>query len=133
MFFHCVNEDIKQAHQICGTGHVFRVELHTGDLITLIYIWPTELNHFWTALSHPPLPEQRLCVVYDAFTGVIVGVGKEDVPVFGQGVGVDGEPVVLTGDEAAVCSLMDARLVVTTVTVPEIKDQITKFIHCSLF
>lgn len=68
--------------------------------------------------------------MYDAFTGVVVGVGKEDVPVFGQGVGVDGEPVVLTGDKAAICSLVDARLVVTTVTVPEIKNQITEFIHC---
>lgn len=66
--------------------------------------------------------------MYDAFTGVIIGVGKEDIPVFRQGFGVDGEPVVLTGDEAAICSLMDARLVVTAVTIPEIKNQITEFI-----
>lgn len=63
------------------------------------------------------LPEHGFCVVHDALVGVIVGVGEEDVPVLGQGVGVDGEPVVLTGDEAAICSLMDARLVVSTVTV----------------
>lgn len=71
--------------------------------------------------------------MHDAFTCVIVGVGKEDVPVFGQGLGVDGEPVVLTGDEAATCSLVDAGLVVTTVTVPEVKSQISQFMHCSLF
>lgn len=65
------------------------------------------------------LPEHGLRVVYDALAGVVVGVGEEDVPVFGQGVGVDGEPVVLTGDEAAVCSLVDAGLVVATVTVPD--------------
>lgn len=64
-------------------------------------------------------PEDGLCVVYDALIGVIVGVGEEDVPAFGQRVGVDGEPVVLAGDEAAVGSLVDARLVVAAVTVPE--------------
>lgn len=64
-------------------------------------------------------PEHGLCVVYDALIGVIVGVGKEDVPVSGQGVRVDSEAVVLTGDEAAIGSLVDARLVVATVTVPE--------------
>lgn len=57
--------------------------------------------------------------MYDALVGMIIGVGKEDIPVLRQGVGVDGEPVVLTGDEAALCSLVDARLVVATVTVPE--------------
>lgn len=68
---------------------------------------------------HSRSPEQGLCVVYDALVGMIIGVGKEDIPVLRQGVGVDGEPVVLTGDEAALCSLVDARLVVATVTVPE--------------
>lgn len=57
--------------------------------------------------------------MYDALAGVVVGVGEEHVPVFGQRLGVDGEPVVLTGDEAAVCSLVDAGLVVATVTVPD--------------
>lgn len=57
--------------------------------------------------------------MYDALAGVIVGVGEENVPVFGQSVGVDGEPVVLAGDEAAICPLVDAWLVVATVTVPE--------------
>ena len=69
------------------------------------------------------LPEHGLCVVYDALVGVVVGVGEQDVPVCRQRVGVDGEPVVLTGDEAAVCSFMDARLVVTTVTVPETRER----------
>lgn len=78
------------------------------------------------------LPEQWLCVVYDAFTGVVIGVGKEDVPVPRQSLRVDSEAVVLTGDEAAICSLVDARLVVTTVAVSEIEDQITEFINCSL-
>lgn len=57
--------------------------------------------------------------MYDALIGVVIGVGKEDVPALGQGVGGNSEPVVLTGDEAAIRSLVDARLVVATVTVPE--------------
>ena len=69
------------------------------------------------------LPEQGFCVVYNALAGVIVGVGKEDVPVFRQGVGVDSEAVVLTGDEAAICPVVDARLVVATVTVPERRER----------
>lgn len=73
------------------------------------------------------LPEQGVCVVHDALIGVIVGVGKEDIPVFGQGVGVDGEPVVLTGDKAAIGSLVDARLVVATVTVPERQKSTCRF------
>lgn len=64
-------------------------------------------------------PEDGLCIVYDALIGVIVGVGEEDVPAFGQRVGVDGEPMVLAGDEAAVGSLVDAWLVVAAVTIPE--------------
>lgn len=71
-------------------------------------------------MCHPTqLPEQGLRVVYDALVGMIVGVGEENVPVFGHSVWVDGEPVVLTGDEAAICPLVDAWLVVATVTVPE--------------
>lgn len=61
--------------------------------------------------------------MYDALVGMIIGVGEEDIPVFRQRVGVDSEPVVLTGDEAATCSLVDARLVVATVTVPEKKEK----------
>lgn len=57
--------------------------------------------------------------MHDALAGVVVGICEEHVPVFGQSVGVHGEPVVLTGDEAALCPVMDARLVVSTVTVPE--------------
>lgn len=57
--------------------------------------------------------------MHDAFAGVVVGVGEKDVPVIRQRVDVDGKPVVLAGDEAAVCSFVDARLVVATVTVSE--------------
>lgn len=57
--------------------------------------------------------------MYDALVGVVIGVGEEDVPVFRQCGGVDGKPVILAGDEAALCSLVYARLVVTTVPVPE--------------
>lgn len=64
-------------------------------------------------------PEDGLAVVHDALVGVIVGVGEEDVPAAGQRVGVDGEAVVLAGDEAAVRPLVDARLVVAAVAVPE--------------
>ena len=65
------------------------------------------------------LPEQGMHVVYDALVGVVIGVGEEDVPVRGERVGVHSEAVVLTGDEAAICSVVDAGLVVASVTVPE--------------
>ena len=61
--------------------------------------------------------------MYDSLIGMIIGVGKEDIPVFRQGVGVDSEPMVLTGDIAAICSLVDARLVVAAVTVPETREE----------
>lgn len=64
-------------------------------------------------------PEQGLGVVHDALVGVVVSVGEEDVPVLRQRVRVDGEAVILAGDEAAVRSLVYAGLVMTTVTVPE--------------
>lgn len=57
--------------------------------------------------------------MHDALVGVVVGVGEEDVPAGGQRVGVDGEAVVLAGDEAAVRPLVDARLVVAAIAVPE--------------
>lgn len=57
--------------------------------------------------------------MYDALVGVVVGVGEEDVPALRQRVRVDGEAVILAGDEAAICSLVYAGLVVTTVPVPE--------------
>lgn len=69
------------------------------------------------------LPEERLRVVHDAFAGVIVGVGEEHVPVLRQGPRVHSEAVVLTGDEAALGSFMDAGLVVTTVPVPGITNE----------
>lgn len=56
--------------------------------------------------------------MHDALVGFIVGIGEEDVPAFRKTVGVDGEAVVLTGDEAAVGALVDARLVVATVSIP---------------
>lgn len=71
-------------------------------------------------------PEDGLGVVHDALVGVIVGVGEEDVPSVGQRVGVDGEAVVLAGDEAAVRPVVNARLVVATVAVPERKGQRSK-------
>lgn len=83
----------------------------TKDLITPFIHIPL--------MSLSELPEQGFRVVHDALIGVIIGVGKQDVPVFGQRVGVDGEAVVLTGDEASSRSLVDARLVVPTVTVPK--------------
>ncbi len=30
--FHGVEEDVKQADQVCGTGHVLWVELNTGKM-----------------------------------------------------------------------------------------------------
>ena len=66
-----------------------------------------------------PVPEERLCVVHDALAGLVVGVGEEDVPVRGQGQGVHSEAVVLAGDEAALRALVDAGLVVASVTIPE--------------
>lgn len=73
-------------------------------------------------MSQSPLPEQGFCVVHDALVSMIIGVGEEDVPVFRQGVRVDSKAVVLTGDEAAICSLVDARLVVATVTVSKTRE-----------
>lgn len=69
--------------------------------------------------SRRRLPEEGFCFVYDALVGVVVGVGEEHVPLVRQGVWVDSEAVVLTGDEAATCPVVDARLVVATVTIPE--------------
>lgn len=57
--------------------------------------------------------------MHDALVGVIVGVSEEDVPSIGQRVWVDGKTVILAGDEAAVRPLVDARLVVAAVAVPE--------------
>lgn len=79
--------------------------------------------------------------MYDALVGVVIGVGEEDVPVLRQCGGVDGKSVILAGDEAALCSLVYARLVVTTVPVPaqEAKDfnictqninVFTEFVYC---
>lgn len=64
-------------------------------------------------------PEQGLGVVYDALVGAVVGIGEEDVPVLRQRVRVDGKAVILAGDKAAICSLVYAGLIVTTVPVPE--------------
>lgn len=64
-------------------------------------------------------PEDGLGVVHDALVGVIVGVGEEDVPAVGQRVGVDSKAMVLAGDETAVRPVVDARLVVAAVAVPE--------------
>lgn len=56
--------------------------------------------------------------MHNALIGLVVGVGEEDIPVTGQGLGVNSEAVVLAGDEAAVCALVDTRLVVASVTIP---------------
>jgi len=123
--FHGVEEDIEQADQVCGTGHVLWVELNTGkkrkkSITKGLNTW---FNYFTNISLHyhvtAPSPEQGFGVVHDALIGLIIGVGEEDVPVFGQGAGVDGEAVVLTGDEASIRSLMDARLVMATVTIPK--------------
>lgn len=57
--------------------------------------------------------------MHDALAGPVVGVGEEHVPALGEGERVHGKPVVLGGDEAAARALVDARLVVATVPVPE--------------
>lgn len=61
--------------------------------------------------------------MYDALVAVVVGVGEEDVPVLRQRVRVDGKTVILAGDEAAICSLVYAGLVVTTIPVPERQEE----------
>lgn len=119
---HGVEENVKQADQVSRTGHVLRVELNAEKRTkSLNHIRSLSPATFWHSCRVRALPEQRFGVVHDALIGVVVGVGEEDVPVLRQGVGVDGEAVVLTGDEAAVCPFVDARLVVATVTVPERK------------
>lgn len=57
--------------------------------------------------------------MHDALVGVIIGVSEEDVPAFGQCVWVNGEAMILAGDETAVRPLVDAWLVVAAVAVPE--------------
>lgn len=118
---HCVQEDVKQADEVGGSSRVLRVELNAfrqKQIITsysILFFFLNLCERQWRRSS----PEDGLGVVYDALVGVIVGVGEEDVPAIGQRVRVDGEAVILAGDEAAVRPLVDARLVVATVAVPE--------------
>ena len=56
--------------------------------------------------------------MHDALAGLVIGVGEEDVPVGGKALGVQGKAMILTGDETTLCPLMNARLVVATVTIP---------------
>lgn len=55
--------------------------------------------------------------MHDAFVGVVVGVGKENVPVVRKGLRVHCKAVVLRRDETTLRTFMDARLVMPTIPV----------------
>lgn len=119
VFPHSVQEDVKQADQVGGSGRVLGVELDTVRETKKMNVFTSELIKPCERRRRRGSPEDGLGAVHDALVGVIVGVGEEDVPAIGQRVGVDGEAVVLAGDEAAVRPIVDARLVVATVAIPE--------------
>lgn len=57
----------------------------------------------------------------DALAGLVVGVGEEYVPALWEGEGVNGKAVILRRDVTAFCTLVNARLVMTTVAIPRNK------------
>lgn len=57
----------------------------------------------------------------DALAGLVIGVGEKHIPVLWKSFGVHSEPMILRGDVTAVCPFMNARLVMTTVTISETK------------
>jgi hypothetical protein len=61
--------------------------------------------------------KEGLVGVGNALVGLVVGVEEERLPVGGEGVGVDGETVVLGGDVAAGGTEIDAGLVHSAVSV----------------
>ncbi len=65
-------------------------------------------------------PEEWFVVVNNALTGFIIGVGEEHIPVFWKSFGINSKPMILRGDETAICSFMYAGLVMATITIPEI-------------
>lgn len=67
--------------------------------------------------SQDEVPEERLVVVHDALVGVVVGVGKEDIPVIRKALRIHCKAVVLGRDKATLGALMDARLVMAAVPV----------------
>ena len=72
-------------------------------------------------------PEERLAQMNNSFIAGIVLVDEERGPAPWQRGIAHGVPVVLTGDVAASCAFMHARLVVTSVTVPCGKQEKFKF------
>ncbi|KAI3479544.1 hypothetical protein L1887_58356 [Cichorium endivia] len=83
------DEDVEEELGVTGTGRALGVELDT------------EVGAFGGV---------------DTLVGVVVGVGEEGLPASGEGVGVDGETVVLGGDVAAAADLVGTGDVVATVT-----------------
>lgn len=70
-------------------------------------------------MTRKAAPEEGFRIVHDALTAVVVRIGKEHVPILWEGLGVHRKAVVLRGDEAALRSFMDARLVMPTVSIPK--------------
>lgn len=56
--------------------------------------------------------------MHNAFIGVVIFVGEERGPTSWQNISVDCKPVVLRCHVAAVCTVMHARLVLASVTIP---------------
>ena len=61
--------------------------------------------------------KERLVIVDDSFICCVIGICKEDGPIRRQGIGVDSKAMILCGDEAAVCSVVDTRDVVPSVAI----------------
>lgn len=65
-------------------------------------------------------PEEWFVVMNNALTGLVIGVGEEHIPVFRESLGIHSKPMILRRDETAICSFMDAGLVMATITIPKI-------------
>ena len=64
------------------------------------------------------LPEEWLCIVYDTLISLVVFISEENRPIIWQSVRVSSKAMVLSCDEASLCSVVCARLVMTSVSVP---------------
>lgn len=55
--------------------------------------------------------------MHNALICVVIGVGKENIPVIWKGLRIHCKSMVLRCDETTLCTLMDARLVMPTIPV----------------
>lgn len=57
--------------------------------------------------------------MHNALTGLVIGVGEEHIPALRQGEGVHSKAMVLRSDETAIRALVDAGLVMATISIPK--------------